>query len=45
MVVILKQQNEGAGQTQRSAYTFGVYLEQVFLPMCQWKWKESPRMT
>jgi hypothetical protein len=33
MVVILKPQNEDAGQTQKPVYTFGVYLEQVFLPM------------
>jgi hypothetical protein len=45
MAVILKPQNEDAGQTQKPVYTFGVYLEQVFLPMCHRKWKESTRMT
>jgi hypothetical protein len=50
MAVILKPQNEDAGQTQEPLYTFGVYLEQVFLPMCHRKmchrkWKESTRMT
>jgi hypothetical protein len=44
MAVILKPQNEVAGQTQKPVYTFGVYLEQVFLPMCHRKWKESTRM-
>jgi len=45
MAVILKPQNEDAGQIQKPVYTFGVYLEQVFLPMCRRKWKESTRMT
>jgi integrase len=45
MAVILKKQNEDAGQPQKPVYTFGVYLEQVFLPMCHRKWKESTRMT
>lgn len=45
MAVILKEQNEQAGQMQRPVYTFGVYLEQVFLPICHRKWKESTRMT
>ncbi len=44
MAVILKPQNEDAGQTQKPVYTFGVYLEQVFLPICHRKWKESTRM-
>lgn len=45
MAVILKPMNEEAGQTQKPVFTFGVYLEQVFLPMCRRKWKESTRMT
>jgi len=45
MAVILKPQNEDAGQIQKPVYTFGVYHEQVFLPMCRRKWKESTRMT
>jgi integrase len=45
MAVILKPMNEGAGQTQKPVFTFGVYFEQVFLPMCRRKWKESTRMT
>jgi integrase len=45
MAVILKPMNEGAGQTQKPVFTFGVYLEEVFLPLCHRKWKESTRMT
>lgn len=45
MAVILKRTNEDAGQTQKPLYTFGVYLEEVFLPLCRRKWKESTRMT
>lgn len=45
MAVILKPQNEEAGQTQKPVYTFGVYLGEIFLPMCRRKWKESTRMT
>ena len=45
MAVILKRTNEDAGQTQKPLYTFGVYLEEVFMPMCHRKWKESTRMT
>src|SRR5664279_390413 len=37
--------NEDAGQTQKPVFTFGVYLEQVFMPLCRRKWKESTRMT
>jgi hypothetical protein len=33
MAVILKTTNEDASQTQKPIYTFGVYLEQVFLPL------------
>jgi integrase len=45
MALILQPQNEDAGQTQKPVYTFGIYLEHVFLPMCHRKWKESTRMT
>ncbi len=45
MAVILKPQNEEAGQTQKPVYTFGVYLDEIFLPICRRKWKESTRMT
>jgi integrase len=45
MAVILKPQNEEAGQTQKPVYTLGVYLDEIFLPMCRRKWKESTRMT
>ena len=45
MAVILKPMNEDAGQTQKPVFTFGVYLEEVFLPLCRRKWKESTRMT
>jgi integrase len=45
MAVILKPMNEDAGQTLKPVFTFGVYLEQVFLPLCRRKWKESTRMT
>src|SRR5215472_1236572 len=45
MAVILKPQNEEAGQTQKPVYTFGVYLDEIFLPICRRKWKRSTRMT
>lgn len=45
MAVILKPMNEDAGRSQKPVFTFGVYLEQVFLPMCRRKWKVSTRMT
>lgn len=45
MAVILKPQNQEAGQTQKPVYTFGVYLDEVYLSMCRRKWKESTRMT
>jgi len=45
LAVILKPFNEGAGQSQTPVYTFGVYLEEVFLPVVRRKWKESTRMT
>jgi hypothetical protein len=34
-----------AGRPQKPTYTFGVYLEEVFFPLCRRKWKESTRMT
>jgi integrase len=43
--VILTPLNDGAGHTQRPIYTFGVYMDQVFLPAVAPKWKESTRMT
>lgn len=45
MAVILKPLNKDVGQAQRPAFTFGVYLEKVFLPMCRRKWKDSTRVT
>jgi integrase len=45
MALILKPINEDAGRTQKPVYTFGGYLEEVFLPICRRKWKESTRMT
>lgn len=45
MALILKPKNEKAGVAQRLALTFGVYVEDVFLPLCKRKWKESTRMT
>lgn len=43
--VILKPLHEGAGYPQQPIYTFGVYLEEIFLPAVAPKWKESTRMT
>ena len=45
MLVILKPLNEDAGCAQKPVYTFTGYLEEVFLPLCRRKWKESTRMT
>jgi integrase len=45
MALILNPLNEGAGRAPRPAYTFSGYLEDVFLPLCRRKWKESTRMT
>jgi hypothetical protein len=45
MASILKPVNEGAGRAEKPAYTFGSYMEEVFLPLCRRKWKESTRMT
>ncbi|HEY3940707.1 MAG TPA: tyrosine-type recombinase/integrase [Bryobacteraceae bacterium] len=45
MALILKPINEAAGRTEKPVYTFGGYLEDIFLPLCRRKWKESTRMT
>lgn len=45
MALILEPLNSGAGHAEKLVYTFGVYLEEVFLPLCRRKWKESTRMT
>ena len=45
MAQILERTNAGAGHPEKPVYTFGVYVEQVFLPLCRRKWKESTRMT
>ena len=45
LAVILKPLNEGAGQSQTPIYTFGVYLQEIFLPGVRRKWKESTRVT
>jgi integrase len=45
MSTMLKEANSAAGQFHAPAYTFGLYLEQVFLPVYRRKWKESTRMT
>jgi integrase len=42
---ILRHLNEGAGIIRKPVYTFGQYLEDIFLPLCRRKWKESSRMT
>lgn len=45
MALILKPLNEDAGHVQKPVFTFGGYLDEVFLPICRRKWKESTRMT
>ncbi len=45
MAAILEPRNEAVGRSSKPAYTFGVYLDEVFLPLCRRKWKESTRMT
>lgn len=45
MALILEPANGDAGHREKPVYTFGVYLEEVFLPLCRRKWKESTRMT
>ena len=45
LAVILKPLNADAGQSQTPIYTFGVYLQEIFLPGVRRKWKESTRVT
>jgi integrase len=45
MASILDPLNENAGVRQPRAYTFEQYVEDVYLPVCRRKWKESTRMT
>jgi len=45
MASILAPLNENAGARQPRAYTFKQYVEDVYLPVCSRKWKESTRMT
>ena len=45
MASILAPLNENAGVRQPRAYTFKQYVEDVYLPVCRRKWKESTRMT
>jgi hypothetical protein len=45
MASILAPLNETAGTRQPRAYTFAQYVEEVYLPVCRRKWKESTRMT
>jgi len=45
MASILEPLNENAGTRQPRAYTFKQYVEEVYLPVCRRKWKESTRMT
>ena len=45
LAIILKPFNEGVGLQQKPIYTFGVYLQEIFLPAVRRKWKESTRVT
>ncbi len=45
LVVILKPFNVDFGFPEKPAYTFKVYVEEVFLSVMRRKWKESTRMT
>lgn len=45
MASILQPINETAGQKTSIAYTFERYVQDVYLPVCRRKWKESTRMT
>ena len=45
MASILQPLNGEAGNREVPVYTFKVYLEQMYLPVCRRKWKESTRMT
>lgn len=38
---ILQPVNAGVGQSVRPVYTFGQYIERVYLPFCRRSWKES----
>ena len=42
---ILEPINKLAGQRQDETYTFGHFIEAVYLPICRGKWKASTRMT
>ncbi len=42
---ILQPVNEGVGGRQEEVFTFQQYVEDVFLPACRQKWKESTRST
>ena len=42
---ILKPINKLAGQRQDEPYTFGHFIEAVYLPIWRGKWKASTRMT
>ena len=44
MALILEPTNVGAGHPEKPVYTFGVYVEEVFLPLCRRKWNEWTRM-
>ena len=45
MASILDPLNEKAGTRQPRSFTFKQYVEDVYLPVCRRKWKESTRMT
>jgi len=45
MASILQPLNDSAGKKPPPVYTFEQYVEDVFLPACRRKWKESTRMT
>src|SRR5260370_5469935 len=45
MASILDPLNEKAGTRQARSFTFKQYVEDVYLPVCRRKWKESTRMT
>ena len=45
MASILEPLNEKAGKRQIPQYTFRQYVEDVYLPVCRRKWKESTWMT
>src|SRR5207249_6313258 len=45
IATILNDVNASAGHDPVQIYTFEKYLDEVFLPTCRRKWKESTRMT